>query len=347
MSEPTTAETHQTILATLAEDYAMGEAEVTRLPIGQGTVNYRAAWRGRDYFVKHYPAGTDLDAESQAIDLTDLAARHEVPTPGLVRTRQGQAISHRDNVAVSVWEWVRGHTVTDGFTPAQQEAAGAALGRIHHAFATHPDSARTSPELETWLHPDVTGIEDTITDLLERVAQRDHRDDFDHLAEQTLTERRHALREVPALLDGLPVMTTQVLHGDYSAVNLLFDGERLSAVTDFRPPEPFLIAYELGRIAFDPRTVVLDENWITAASRLVAAYLDTNPAVRGEDVRACARVALLQLLRSLYGVKQHYRKPGLYQKDLDDFWLLRHRASNRLLAQLDHAEAALDEITRR
>ncbi|MDS1271806.1 phosphotransferase [Lipingzhangella sp. LS1_29] len=346
-SEPTTTEAHQAITATLAQDYAMEDTTLARLPIGQGTVNYRADWHGRDYFVKHYPLEADLEAETQAIDLTERAAHHQVPTPPLVRTRAGQAISRRGTTAISVWEWARGCPITDGFSPTQQNAAGQALGRIHRAFANHPNSTATSPDLESWLNPDLARIETTIADLLTHIAQRDQRDDFDQVAEQTLTERRQALREVPTLLDGLPTLTTQVLHGDYSPVNLLFDGNHLSAVTDFRPPQPFLIAYELGRIAFDPRTVVLDADWITAASRLIAAYLETHPAVRGEDVRACARVALLQLLTSLYGVKQHYRKPGLHQKDLDDFWLLRHRASTQLLDHLEAAEEALDQITRR
>ena len=346
MRESSAADPAQAIWVILAEDYGMKVTEVARLPIGQGTVNYRVTWRGHRYFVKHYPHETDLDAEARAIELTNTAARYGVPTPTLVRTREDQVLSRHGIAAVSVWEWIDGHTITGGFTSAQQEAAGEALGRIHRAFAAHPDSAKPSPELDAWLHPDLAGIETTIEDLLNRIAQRGHRDDFDHTAEQTLTERRHALRRVPALLDGLPTLTTQVLHGDYSAVNLLFNADHLTAVTDFRPPVPFLIAYELGRIAFDPRTVVLDEDWITSASRLVGSYLRTNTTVRGDDVRACARVALLQLLTSLYGVKQHYRKPGLLQKDLDDFWLLRHRASTRLLRHLDQAEAALEVIIR-
>ena len=135
------------------------------------------------------------------------------------------------------------------------------------------------------------------------------------------------LGRIPALLDGLPALTTQVLHGDYSPVNLLFDGDALTAVTDFRPPDPFLIAYDLGRMAFYPNTVTSSPDWPGAARTLIAAYLEASPPATADDIRCCARVALLQLLTSLYGVKQHYLKPGLLQDDLDHFWLLRHRAA--------------------
>lgn len=79
---------------------------------------------------------------------------------------------------------------------------------------------------------------------------------------------------------------------------------------------------------------------------LVTAYLDANPRLPAADVIACARVALLQLMTSLYGVKQHYLKPGLLQDDLDQFWLLRHAAAQRLLENLADVETALAQVAR-
>ncbi|MFC7640256.1 phosphotransferase [Streptosporangium lutulentum] len=136
----------------------------------------------------------------------------------------------------------------------------------------------------------------------------------------------------------------QVVHGDYSPVNLLFTEETLSAVLDFRPPDPFLVAYDLGRMAFYPNTVVGDANWLDAAATLIGAYRQAHPAVAAVDVRACGRVALLQLLKSLYGVRQHYLKPGLFQADLDEFWLVRHRAVGVLLGDLAASDTLLTEL---
>src|SRR5262249_52688548 len=147
------------------------------------------------------------------------------------------------------------------------------LGRIHRAFADHPASAQPAPEVQGWLAPDLNAIQTMIDKLRRIIADRSEPDDFDRLAEQTLSERREQLRHAPDLLAGLPELTTQVLHGDYSAMNLLFDKDHIAAVLDFGSPVPFLLAFELGRIAFDPRTVVLDKDWITSATTLVQAYL--------------------------------------------------------------------------
>ncbi|MEU8249742.1 phosphotransferase [Nonomuraea sp. NPDC048916] len=115
------------------------------------------------------------------------------------------------------------------------------------------------------------------------------------------------LHLIPGLLADLPdKLTVQVVHGDYSPVNLLWSGDRLTAVLDFRPPDPFLPAYDLGRKAFYPNTVTGGGDWMADAGTFITAYQDANPGVPAVDVRACGRVALLQLLKSVYGVKEHY-----------------------------------------
>ncbi|MDP9843630.1 homoserine kinase type II [Streptosporangium lutulentum] len=247
--------------------------------------------------------------------------------------------------AVSVWEWMPGH-VSTLLSPPQLAAAGTALGRIHALFAGLPGSAPAEgPAGQRWRDIDVDDITATIDQLLETIAGRIDAGDgdaFDVEAQRTLLERRDQLVHVPELVAGLPAdLTVQVVHGDYSPVNLLFVGERLSAVLDFRPPDPFLLAYDLGRMAFYPNSVTGDADWLGAAATLIGAYRQEHPAVAAADVRTCGRVALLQLLKSLYGVRQHYLKPGVFQDDLDAFWLLRHRAVSVLPADLAATDTLL------
>lgn len=198
-----------------------------------------------------------------------------------------------------------------------------------------------------WRAPDVAALQARIDRLLAVSADRIRRgesDPFDPTAHDTLTERRQSLHHLPQLLNDLPELSAQVLHGDYSALNLLFDGNRLAAVVDFNPPDPFLLSYELGRIAFTPDTVTGDLDWEDTAVAVVAAYVQTNPTVSPVDVRACARVTAIHLLASLYGVEDHYRTPGQFQDDLDRFWLRRHRTAAALLARLPAIEERLHEV---
>jgi homoserine kinase type II len=151
---------------------------------------------------------------------------------------------------------------------------------------------------------------------------------------------------LPALTAALPRLSSQLVHGDYATPNLLFADPRLAAVLDFEPPDPFLPAYDLGRIAFSADTVAKGTRagWLESAQALVSAYRLANPLLPAADVRACGRIALIQLIRSLYGVREHYLQPAFLQQDLDDYWTSRQQTAATLLARLAEVDDMLAAI---
>lgn len=337
------------LAAALAHHYDLLDADVAPVRGGQNTVNMRATTPdGRRVFVKAYPADTDLKAERKAIALSERAGAHGVPVAPLIRDRDGHLLHTSGSVAFSVWGWVDGHVVT---RPDEHHCgqAGRALGRIHAAFADLPVSAADQgAALSGWRTTDTNGLASTIDRLLDAIKERTIPDAFDAVAATTLAERRTMLTHLPTLTARVDEeLAVQVLHGDYSPVNLLYTtaGE-LAAVLDFGPPRPDLIAYDLGRMAFYPHTVTGGGDWMALAGAFITAYLDARPHTRGADVRACGTIALLQLVRSLYGVKQHYLKPGLDQAALDDFWMLRHHTARVLLDHLSDIGHMLDDLAR-
>jgi Ser/Thr protein kinase RdoA (MazF antagonist) len=343
------------IAAILADRYALPVHAVARQPIGQVTINYRVTLtNGRQVFVKRYPHGARLDDELGAIQLATAALRAGVPGAPVLPNRDGDVIDTSSPLAVSVWEWMPGHVVHH-LGPAQLTAAGHMLGRLHAAFAELTTDTTLviggrNDAADAWRRVDLPGLRTTIDHLQDLIDQRErdgHADPFDKHARRTLAERRAMLTRIPALLATLPEkLTSQLIHGDYSPVNLLWTGDTLTAVVDYAPPAPFLLAYDLGRMAFYPHTVTADHAWPTAAATFVSGYLTAHPDVPAADIRACGRVALLQLLTSLYGVKQHYLRPGIDQQALDGFWLLRHQAAAVLLDRLEETDALLADLIR-
>lgn len=332
----------------LATRYGLPGTDPVPVHGGQNTVNFHATAKGRKVFVKTYPTGIDLGIEGQAIALSERAGAHGVPVAPVIRNRNGQVIDDAGRASFSVWEWVDGHVVTapDMSRCAQ---AGAALGHIHTAFADLPatEDNRTAA-LSRWRITDVAGLTATIDHLLATIDTHHEQDWFDSVAAATLAERRIMLTHLPALTSQVSEeLAVQVLHGDFSPVNLLYTPRGdLAAVLDFTPPRPDLVSYDLGRMAFYPHTVTGTDDWLNLARTFITAYLDTHPRIRAADVRACGRIALIQLLRSLYGVKQHYLEPGLDQAALDDFWVLRHRTARTLLENLNDTDRMLDDLSR-
>jgi len=274
-----------------------------RIPVGQVTVNYRATTDIGLLFVKVYSAGTDLAQEAAGIRLSALAARAGVPVAEPLALADGAYIATHEGSAASVWEYVDGEIIETGYSRPQLHAVGRTLGLIHQAFAALPESDGPAPQVLPWLAFDAPGFVATIDRLLGVIEAKSELDEFDQAARRTLRERRDQVETIPGLLAGLPPLTTQVLHSDYSAMNLMFHGERLAAVIDFGSPDPFFLAYELGRIAYYPNTVVSLAQWPADAGELIAAYREANPGVAADAVTYSVRVALIQLLTSLYGVR--------------------------------------------
>lgn len=328
----------------LRRHYGIAAGAVERIPAGSATVNFRVESDSGTLFVKRYTAGTDLPRQRSAIGLARLAGRHGIPVARIRYGIGGQVLSEDPGGALAVWDWASGTARQQGLGPTEAAQAGIALGRIHRAFAPMPGHLpdRAGPWFD--LHPEAVAAR--VNELLAMVAEGRRAgsgDPFDDIAERTLAERREQVRHLAGLRRGLPPLTRQVVHGDYALPNLLFDEGRLSCVLDFGPESTFLPAWELGRIAFDPRTVG-GERWLGSARALVRAYVEEDPGVAAGDVSGCARVALIQLLRSLFGVSDHYRGTALLPADLDDFWVARHRAAGILLEHLEEAEAMLAEL---
>ena len=325
----------------LTAGFGVTTVALDRIPLGQGTVNYHATTDTGSLFVKVYPTGTDLAQEAAGIRLSALAAHAGVPVAEPLVLADGTHIATHEGSAASVWKYVDGEIIETGYSQSQLHSIGDALGLIHRTFATLPESSGPAPQVEPWLAFDAPDFIGTIDRLLGIIEAKSELDAFDESARRTLRERRDQVERIPGLLAELPPLTTQVLHGDYSAMNLMFTGERLAAVIDFRPPDPFFLAYELGRVAYYPNTVVSSPQWQTDATALIGAYQDANPDVARDAIHYSARVALIQLLTSLYGVKNHYLRPGLLQADLDAFWLLRQQAATTLLDHLPDLEKTL------
>lgn len=62
------------------------------------------------------------------------------------------------------------------------------------------------------------------------------------------------------------------------------------------------------------------------------------------DIGFAPHVWLVQLIRSMYGVKQHYTRPVELQESLDRFWVQRAHAARTLFANLATVQETLKSV---
>ena len=321
--------------------YGCKVCSIARIAKGMGTTNWRVRTGAADYFLKQYPPNADIAGETAALELSREARDAGVPAPRVIPSAAGELLRSTGDPAFALFEYVPGTTSGVALSCSEMAQAGDTLGRLHACLRGRAGLRDTAAQ---WLALDERRKRAAFERHVATIEERGERDEFDRRTVALLHRRLELLPRAGALLAALPPLTRQVLHGDYSIQNILFRRGELVAVVDFRPPERFLPAFEIGRAALAPETVIVGPGWREKAIAFVEAYCRANPDVGRSDVRFAPHVWAIQLVRSEYGVRQHYFGPLERQADLDRFWFQRCEVAETILDSLDQMSASFVSV---
>ena len=265
----------------------------------------------------------------------DRLARRGLPFPRLHRARSRDAVATFEGRAVVVSEWIEGSMI-DELCGTSAEAAAAILAETHAALAEQRAPAAVSPP--SWQTCDVEDTIDRCRRLRGHIRRLDERSALDDLIDDALAERIRDLHRAHGLRRGRPEMAVEPLHFDYTLPNLLFQGTSLAGVLDLKGIAGYA-AWELGKLAFEPRTVVSRRDWLHVALAAIAAYQARR---RRADVVAAARTTILYNLFSLWRISARYHGSNrAVPTGHEDYWLDRHASTRALLASLEDVDAAV------
>ncbi|MFD3399607.1 phosphotransferase enzyme family protein [Kribbella sp. NPDC058693] len=308
---------------------------MTEILAGTATRNYRVVDEGgRRWFAKVYRG--EVGRERAAIGLAEFARRGGVPVPEVRRTLDGRVID--ELVPMSLWEFVDGETAEGGLVEARWAAVGSVLGRLHRRLAEHPAAA---PRVCAGL-----GVRDVVRSrrqfdrVVDDYASRAARSPFESWALEAAKERRALLGRAQAVLNELPDLTVQVVHGDLAAPNLMMCGDDVAAVIDFQPPGPRFMAWEIARIGCDPRTLVLGDGWLDGLGELLAAYREEHPAARPDDLVSTVAVGCAYTLGSTFPLAEPQEA---VTPSLELYARARHETALMMLERLDEVQETLRE----
>lgn len=331
------------IAEVLAARYGLPGARVEIIPLGVETDNAVAdTSRGR-VFVKAYPASADLDVMGGRIELMQRGRATGSPIPAAHPDVDGALITRHDGVALSVWDWADAASLEKPFTAAHTRQIGTALGRLHTALAEAPAS-RYKANKNSWWEASAEALAARGHELLALIDQVAQPTEEDQRRREQVAARIAQVKDVAALQAPLPHRPReQVVHFDFTGANLLWDAkEDLAAVIDLQARVAFS-TWELGRVLYEPHTVVESGTWRQAAVEGVLAYAAEVPRGARAELPYAARMALLHNLTSFFGIdalyEKHWPGAGIYGR----FWDLRARAAERMLPVLDEIETELTQ----
>ncbi|GAA2110297.1 hypothetical protein GCM10009802_07230 [Streptomyces synnematoformans] len=325
----------------LGARYELPDARVEIIPLGVETDNAVAVTSRGRVFVKAYPRAADLEVMAGRIELMQCGRAAGSPIPAVHPDVDGALITRHDGVALSVWDWADAASLEKPFTAVHTRQIGTALGRLHIALAGAPTS-RYRANNNRWWEAQAEALSARGHKLLALIDQVEEPSEGDLRRREQVLTRIAQVKDVAALQAPLPVSPReQVCHFDFTGANLLWDAkEDLAAVIDLQARVAFP-SWELGRVLYEPHTVVESDTWRQAAVEGVLAYAAEVPREARVELSYTARMALLHNLTSFFGIdalyEKHWPGAGIYAR----FWDLRARAAERMLPVLDEIETEL------
>jgi homoserine kinase type II len=218
------------------------------------------------------------------------------------------------------------------------------VGHLHRVLASHPAAAPTRrPGAEV---RDLAAAAEVFTATLRAYRAMTEPSEFDRWAVEVLRWRLSLVPRLARLLGSLPPLTGQVVHGDLASPNLLYRDARLAAIIDFRPPRPRPLAWEVSRLACDPRTVPRRDDWHRGLQGFLTAYQAAGGTATAHDLLAAVRVWLCYTATSIYPFSDLAGGHALLPENLRRYARDRQDAVVAVLAELDAIEAAVHDSVR-
>ena len=279
-----------TELGDLATAFDLGTVQHYE-PIAAGTINTNfelATDRGR-YFVRLNEGKAEADVAWEARLVTALAAAGVVTPPPLV-AKDGRPYAECMRKWASVFPWRGGHHVdADHVTPAIAETFGAALADLHRAGLELPSGWRRGSIYD----------HDHLASRFDRCSRVD-----DRAINYALAVLREELAIAKAGFALRRAATHGIIHGDLFRDNVLWEGDRISAILDFEQASG-------GSLVYDLAVCINDWCWtiyprLDLAAALVAGYQRVRPLTTGDrtalpiEIRAAAARFTLTRITDVY-----------------------------------------------
>ncbi|MBK6414862.1 homoserine kinase [Sphingopyxis sp.] len=212
-------------LATLVARYDIGSVLSCKgIAEGVENSNFLLETTGGRFILTLYEKRVSEDDLPFFVDLLDHLATSGSPVPAMIRDRQGIAVQQISGRAACIIQFLSGISLTHP-TPAQCEAAGVALGAMHHALAGYNGARENSMGHPHWRDiANATGNLDAVRPGLQAIVD----EEFGFIDAHWPTD-----------------LPTHVIHADLFPDNVLMLGDQVTGLIDFYFAASDFRAYDL------------------------------------------------------------------------------------------------------
>jgi len=295
--------TEQDARALLRAHYGL---QVTGLEhLSMGTANcYKVCAEGGLFFLKEFPSSYAPEDVLREHALLEHLTTRSFPVARILPTAENAPYFQHNGHVFCLQEFIEGRTFGyDDFPEELLPLLAQTLGRLHGVLRGYPLSCYRE---DKWFDP--YPAEEMQAEYLRLLPMVSDRDPF---AGRICDDLSYKSGLVLRCAEHLPLcrgVTFTASHGDFQGCQIICEGDRLKAVTDFSAANVLPTVWEVMRSFTQSSQTCRDTARIDpdALAAYVREYMRFAPLSRN-DLRAMPYVYLLQLARSKYGYPQYLR----------------------------------------
>ena len=336
--------------------YGLTMLESNKLPIGSANC-FRVRCAEGTYFLKEYQSEIARAEVEQETAVTEYLSGKGFPVARFLKTTAGEVCIEAEGRIISVQEYIEGETYLNDLPKPLFKESAKYLGMLHAALKDYPMKRGMD---EQWLSsfsvedavakfdkllrvPDDSGVNDVPSDTnpirdinLLRTISRIRAD---------LTYKKELVRKLPQWRQYFDGITYTPTHGDYTACQLICDGDRVKAVIDFSAAMCLPAVWEIMRSYVQSGGACQDGAPFDTADFVsyVSEYRKYAPLTK-RDLTAMPYVYIYQLSQSSYGYKEFLVTKSENRNDLLRFAFWRTdicREIERKAAEISEALSAM------
>ncbi len=267
-----------------------------------------------EYFCKEFQSKITLEAVEKEAAVVSYLRSRDFPTAGFIQTKDGRSCLLHEGHVICVQEFVDGKTHLNDLPHSILTKEAACLGRLHTLLKDCPVPLQRDMD-EAWA--DSISMENEKQKYMELL---EYHWDQGILSPKAVRIRRDILFRID-LMDIVGKykpyfrgITYAPSHGDFTACQLILDGDQIKAVIDFSSAAVIPIVWEIMRSYIQSRGSFDTEDFVM----YVREYMKEASLTR-RDLEAMPYVYLFQLARSRYGYKEYLSRKAENADALLDF----------------------------
>lgn len=286
----------------LSQEYGFHLIDSKRLALGSANC-YKVCCKEGDFFFKEYQSNFTKETVDREAGIVEYLSSKDYPVAVFIKTVNEQNCIEYEGHVISIQEYIEGQTYLNDLPHSLLKKSAKCLGIMHTLLKEYPMEVSMNYEWAKGFSVDA--ISRKFNALLSK-NDEDKLDSNYNKIREDLIFKKELMYSIDEWKEYFKDVTYTSTHGDYTACQVICDGDEIKAIIDFSSAGCIPAVWEVMRSYIQSGGVSRTESKLDIEdfSSYVKEYMKYAPLTH-RDLEAMPYIYLFQLAQSSYGYKEY------------------------------------------